>query len=324
MHRIILDTDLGMGAVGSDIDDGFALALATADPDITVEAVTTVNGNTDVESATLLSVDLLRRLGTPQVPVYKGAATPLTRPDKKRQPRPDVLRDYGSGVPAPGYAAAQLARRVMAEPGELTIVGIGPLTNLATAMALEPGLPGAVREIVMMGGVFTGQTGQAGMPGEFNIWIDPEAAEAVLHSGAPLRFVGLDVTLKVRLTRAHAARLAGGPAGSFSSFAGQAASAWIDHMHADFPGDALLDQSCAMHDPLAVAVVAHPELVTWRPAHVAVVTGDGVARGVTVTDLLTGVRPPQANCQIATDVDVDAFMSYFVDTIGGGAAGTEA
>lgn len=317
MNRIILDTDLAMGAVGSDIDDGFALAVATADPDITVDAVTTVAGNTDVESATVLSVELLKRLDTPGVPVYKGCATPLTRPDRKRRPRPEVMRDYGSHTPAEGHAAVEIARRVTAEPGELTLVGIGPLTNLATALALEPGLGASVREIVMMGGVFTGQTGQAGMPGEFNIWNDPEAADAVLRSGAPLRFVGLDVTLKVRLTRAHAARLASAPAGSFGNFAGAAASAWIDHMHHDFPGDPLLEQSCAMHDPLAVAVVAHPEFVTWRPAHVAVVTGDHLARGVMVTDLLDGVNAPEPNCQIAVDVDAGRFMAYFLDAVGG-------
>lgn len=317
MHRIILDTDLAMGAPGSDIDDGFALALATAEPGITVEAVTTVNGNTDVESATALSLELLTRLGTPAVPVYKGAAAPLTRPDKKRKPRPEVMRDYGSRAPAEGHAAVEIARRVTAEPRELTLVGIGPLTNLATALSLEPGLGDAVKEIVMMGGVFQGQTGQGGMPGEFNVWTDPEAAEAVLHSGAPLRFVGLDVTLKVRLTRAHAAWLAAPSHGGFGIFAGDAASAWIDHMHAGFPGDPLLEQSCAMHDPLAVAVVAHPEFVTWRPAHVAVVTGDGMARGVTVTDLLNSADPREPNCQIAVDVDAGRFMTYFLDAIGG-------
>ena len=317
MHRVILDTDLGMGAPGSDIDDGFALALLTAEPDVTVEAVTTVAGNTDVESATLLSLELLRRLGTPDVPVYKGAATPLTRPDKTREMRHDVVRDYGSHVPAAGYAAVELAHRVTAEPGELTLVAIGPLTNVATALALEPGFAAAVKEIVVMGGVFQGQTGQGGMPGEFNLWKDPEAAEAVLHSGAPLRFVGLDVTLKVRLTRAHAAQLSAAPPETFSSFAGDATSAWIDHMNADFPGDPLLSQSCALHDPLAAAVVAHPELVTWRPAHVAVVTGDGIARGVAVTDLLEGATPPAANCQIAVDVDVDGFLTYFLGLVRG-------
>jgi purine nucleosidase len=314
VHRIILDTDLAMGASGSDIDDGFALALAYAEPEITIEAVTTVNGNTDVESATLLSVELLRRLGATEIPLYKGAATPITRPDRVRTPAASVVEAFGHHVPTSGYAAAEIARIVMANPGEITLVPIGPLTNIAAALSLEPRLAANVKEIVMMGGVFLGTTGQTSMPGEFNIWVDPESAEAVLHSGAALRFVGLDVTLQVQLTREHAKRMSEG-SGEFSAFAGEATEAWIDHMAARFPGDASHADSCAMHDPLAVAVVARPDLVTWAPAFVTVVTGDGPARGVMVTDLLTSTDAPEPNCRIATAVDVDAFTDYFLSSV---------
>lgn len=316
MQRIILDTDLAMGAPGSDIDDGFALSLSIAEPELTLDAVTAVNGNADIDTATLLSLELLNRLGQPDVPVYRGAAAPLSRPDRGRPPRPEIAERYGFRNPSPGYAAVELARRVIDAPGEITVVAIGPLTNLAAALAIDARFATSVKEIVIMGGVFLGQTGEGGMPGEFNFWIDPEAAEAVMHSGAPLRFVGLDVTRKVRLTRAQAEHLRQSPADSFGHFAGEATSAWIDHMHAEFPRDPLLTDSCPLHDPLAVAVVAHPELVTWQPAHVTVVTGDGPARGVAVTDLLHGSQARQPNCRIAVDVDVDAFLSYFVGSLG--------
>ena len=313
MRRIVLDTDLSMGEPGSEIDDGFALALAAADPELQVELVTTVNGNTDVETATLLSLHLVERLGIDGTRVVRGAAAPLTRPDRARSASPETVRDFGRPIPA-GYAAAEIARLVMANPGEITIVAIGPLTNVAAALSLEPELARSVQEIVVMGGVFLGQTLQSGMPGEFNVWVDPEAADAVLHSGAPLRFVGLDVTTRVRLTREHAERMGETP-GGFGAFASEATRTWIDRMREEHPGDPELADSCAMHDPLAVAVVTRPDLVTWRDAHASVVTGDGVARGVMVTDLLTSATPPAANCRIATDVDVDAFMALFVERI---------
>jgi purine nucleosidase len=314
VQRIVLDTDLAMGEPGSEIDDGFALALAAADPDIRIELITSVNGNTDVETATMLSLELADRLGLADVRVVKGAAAPITRPDRARGATPAIAEKYGHRVPSPGYAAAEIASLVMSNPGEITLVAIGPLTNVAAALALEPRLAGAVREIVVMGGVFLGQTLQSGMPGEFNVWVDPEAADAVLHSGAKLRFVGLDVTTQVRLTREHAARMGEGD-GGFGAFAGDFTLRWIDHMREQNPGDPALADSCAMHDPLAIAVVTHPELVTWRDAHVSVVTGEGVARGVMVTDLLTSSAPPVPNCRIATAVDVDAFMAFFLDSI---------
>lgn len=312
MVRIILDTDLAMGA-GSDIDDGFALALAHAERDIQIDLITTVNGNTDVESATALTLELTRRLAI-DAPVVKGASTPFTHPDRVRVPDPATIATYGAGMaPTPGYAAAAIADLVMANPGEITIVAIGPLTNVAAAIALEPRLAGAVKEIVMMGGVFL-QTRTGPVAGEFNVWIDPEAAAAVLRSGAPQRWVGLDVTTKVRLTRDHARRMLEAP-GEFAPFAGETTLTWIDYLHTRDPGDPLNEDSCAMHDPLAVAAIVRPEFLTWAPAHVEVVTGDGTGRGVMVTDLLTAREPTTPNCQIAVAVDADAFMSYFLDSL---------
>lgn len=315
MERIILDTDLAMGAPGSDIDDGFALALAHADPDVTLELITTVNGNTDVESATALSLELAQRLAIGEVPIVKGAATPLTHPERRRTAPAEVIERYGVGLrPTPGYAPAAIAELVMAHPGEITIVAIGPLTNIAAAIALEPRLPGAVKELVMMGGVFLGTMGRRDMPGEFNVWVDPEAAAAVLRCGAPQRWVGLDVTLQVRLTREHAARLSAAD-GSFSQLAGASTTAWIDHLRERNPGDQRNADSCAMHDPLAVAALTRPDLLTWSEAAVDVVTGDGIARGVMITDLLHGATPPQPNVRIATAVDVDGFTDYFLGSI---------
>lgn len=317
MRRILLDTDLAMGAPGSDIDDGFALALALADPELNVEMVTTVTGNTDVDTATRLARELLDRLGRPDVPVVRGAGSGLTSSRLGRSAHPGVRSTaggtgfLGSAKPAESAAAA-LVRRVLAEPGRLTVVAIGPLTNVALALALEPAIASEVAGIVVMGGVFLEQTNDAAMPGEFNIWSDPVAAALVLASGAPLRFVGLDVTRRVRLTRDDAATMAGA-GGDFGRFAAACTRDWISHLERTKPGDPLGHGSCALHDPLAVAVVLRPELVTWAPAHVVVETRSEATRGVTIADLLTSDCPPEPNCEIATAVDVDGFMGLFLD-----------
>ena len=316
MRHVIVDTDLAMGALGSEIDDGFALALAHADPDIQLDLVTTVNGNTDVESATILTAELLRRLDL-VVPVVKGAAAPLTRPGLVRRPGAHVEALRGSvAPPAPGYAAAAIVEHVMANPGEITIVAIGPLTNIAAALSLEPRLAQNVHEIVIMGGFFFGTMPSRDMPGEFNVWVDPEAAQAVLRSGMPQRWVGLDVTLQVRLTREHARRMleADSP---FAPFAGESTLAWIDHIAERYPGSALEADSCAMHDPLAMAVVTRPDLVQFREAAVEIVTGEGLARGVMITDVRESADPPPANALVAASVDGDAFTEHFLQLITG-------
>jgi purine nucleosidase len=307
LTRIILDTDLAMGAPGSDIDDGFALALAVADPDLSLELVTTVGGNSDVDTSTRLTTDLLRVLGRPDVPVVRGAARPLN-PALWRGAGADSAAAEDGGM---RYAAAGIVRRVMAEPGELTLVAIGPLTNVALALMLEPRVASAVREIVVMGGVYLEQTNVARMPGEYNFWCDPDAAQIVLESGANLRLVGLDVTRKVRLDRQDCARLAEG--GEFGRLAADCTEGWISFQERVKPREQRERGSCALHDPLAVAVVRRPDLATWQDARVAVETAGRVTRGVAVADLLMWEDPPAPNCRIATEVDADAFRDLFLE-----------
>jgi purine nucleosidase len=305
-----------MGQPGSDIDDGFALALALADPDLQVELVTTVNGNTDVDNATRLTLDLLKRLHRADVPVVRGAGRPLVRAWSRAgagevTSRPD---DDGSfGGPSP-HAAREIVERVMAEPGALTLVAVGPLTNIALALALEPRVASAVAEIVVMGGVYVEHTNVLAMPGEFNFWVDPHAADAVLTSGAPLRLVGLDVTRRVRLTRQHTARLTAA-GGDFAPFAARCADEWITHLERTVPGDLRNHGTCALHDPLAVAAVAREDLVRWQSAHVRVEADSERTLGVAIADLLTTSDAPDPNCRIAVDVDADAFLALFVDRL---------
>ena len=313
MERIVLDVDLAMGAPGSDIDDGFALALALADPDIDVELVTTVSGNTDSGTATALTMELLDRLGRPDVPVVRGAVKPLIRPEVREGSLPEGVSER----PAASRKAAAVAmvELVRAHPGEITVVALGPLTNVALAMSLDPDFAGSLKSLVIMGGVFERHMHNAAMPGEFNVWCDPDAASIVLSTGIVAKWVGLDVTMQVRVDREQAREMAGSGR-PFLAFAGVYTEAWIDYLASTYEPGAT---SCAMHDPLALATVSQPDLVRWRDAHVSVSTGD-LTRGVMITDFdRTGTgpdgtaRPPRANAQVAVAVDVTRFHEYFLN-----------
>lgn len=312
-HRVVLDTDLAMGAPGSDIDDGFALALALADPEVDLDLVTTVAGNTDVVTATVLTLELLHRIGSPDVPVHRGAAHPLLRPPARRGSLP-------AGVPVrepvSTLAAAALVEHVRENPGRITLVAIGPLTNVALAVRLDPSFATDLHRLVVMGGQFLTGPHDAGMPGEFNVWCDPEAAEVVLGSGLVPEFVGLDVTTQVRISRAEALEMSRSPR-PFTAFAGEFTAAYIDVLD---PRYAVPPGTTALHDPLAVAAVTRPDLLTWRDAHVAVETGDRL-RGVVLTDFLDGEDPPPRNARVAVAVDVDGFRERFtglLDAVDGG------
>uniref|UniRef100_A0A8H7N6B2 Inosine/uridine-preferring nucleoside hydrolase domain-containing protein n=1 Tax=Bionectria ochroleuca TaxID=29856 RepID=A0A8H7N6B2_BIOOC len=248
--RIILDTDLSMGA-GADVDDGFALALAHADPNIQLDLVTTVNGNTDVESATILTGVLMDRLNVnaQDTPLVRGAETPMMYSEKRRIPAAHVSAMKNTArQPVTGkYAALAMVEHIMANPGEITVVAIGPLTNIATAILLEPRIKTAVKELVIMGGVFFGSMYSHNKPGEFNVFTDPEAARAVLYSGISQRWIGLDVTLQVRLTMEDADSLKKSPS-KFAQFAGQASATYIDYQAVRFPGRPKMT-SVPMHDP---------------------------------------------------------------------------
>ncbi|KAF2008628.1 nucleoside hydrolase [Aaosphaeria arxii CBS 175.79] len=317
--RIILDTDLAMGE-GANIDDGFALALAHADPNLQLDMITTVHGNTDVESATILTELLATQLGidTHDTPIFRGAATPLIRTNQQRTPSSHVLalRDAARarGQLASGaYAPIAIIEHILANPGQITLVAIGPLTNVAIALLLEPKIAVALKELVMMGGSFFGATGFRNKPGETNVFTDPEAAQAVLRSGIPQRWVGLDCTLKTRLTRKQAAELEASHS-AFASFAGRAANAYIDVLAARYPGRPAPD-ACHIHDALAVAVVSRPEFCTFQDIAASVITGEGEARGVIIADKLEGLEPPEPNCRVAVDVDTCAFEKHFFSLI---------
>lgn len=276
-RKIIFDTDPG-------IDDAMALLFAHAAPDIELIGVTTVLGNGTIETTTRNALYVCERFGI-EVPVHRGAAAPLRVPVAESPTF--VHGDDGLGnihAPAPVRtgavdlsAAEFIVRAVLAEPGEITLVAVGRLTNLALALQLEPRIAGLVKDVVVMGGAlgFGEHGGNVTPVAEANVWGDPHAADRVVTAEWPLTLVGLDVTMTCVMTEDRMQRIRdrGGAAGEFI---------WDISRHYErfyreqrgFPG-------FPVHDSCAVAYAMNPDLFRTLPGALRVVT-DGIARGQTI------------------------------------------
>jgi purine nucleosidase len=253
---IILDTD-----IGTDVDDCLALALCLASSELKLTAVTTVYGDARLRARMVLKLLALR--GVDDVPVAAGAEKPLL----DRAPiywegheGQGLLAPEDSALtPVDEHASDLIARTVMAQPGEIILIAIGPLTNVALAMLKEPRLPRALGGLVIMGGVIGGT----------HALHLPEAAQIVLASGAPMAIVPLDVTTQVRMRTVGVARLAAAATPFHLAVADQVRR---------YPR--YKEQGWTyLHDPLAVASVIRPELVKWESLHAVVETGGAYTAG---------------------------------------------
>ncbi|KUP97915.1 nucleoside hydrolase [Thermobifida cellulosilytica] len=301
--RVFVDCDPG-------IDDALALAYLAADSSVEIVGVGTVYGNSSVETTTDNAVRLLRLFDRPDVPVAAGAARPLVQ-----QPRL-AAHVHGTnglgGIELPAVEAATvsesaaevLVRLARSAPGEISVLALGPLTNLALALALEPRLPQLVDRVVVMGGAVRAP-GNVTPWAEANVNNDPEAAEAVLGAGFNLTLVALDVTMRALATEPWLEELAG-LASERASYAHRFLTYYLD-WYTEFLGR----RACPMHDPLAAAVLLDPALVTESVTVPVQVELTGTyTRGMTVADLRTrpeaGSRDPVV---LPTEVDVPEFLS---------------
>ncbi|MBK5224545.1 MAG: nucleoside hydrolase [Acidimicrobiia bacterium] len=275
IRPIIIDTDPG-------IDDAMAIAVALAAPELEVVALTTVFGNHSIEVTTANAQRILDALGDVDTPVVRGASGPLVR--APHDPATLVHGDDGlgdAGHPPPSRppldrrnAAQHLVDTVLDRPGSVTLVAIGPLTNLALALHLEPAIATAVAGVVMMGGAAT-VAGNVTPAAEANIWNDPEAADIVFGAGWPLTMIGLDVTHQVFAGRAWLDSVAqlGTPSADLVT---ATAPAYV-RFHTETDG--LDGMHC--HDVAAIADVLRPDLFETEPMHVRVAT-QGFAAGDTI------------------------------------------
>lgn len=308
MPRLLIDTDTAS-------DDAVALVMALTHPEATVEAVTVVAGNVPLEGGVQNALYTLEICGS-DAPVFRGAGRPLLRPLDSAQNvhGHDGMGDIGLPLsgrePAPGHAVDVLIERVEANPGALTLVTLGPLTNVALALLRNPSFAAKVKNCVMMGGTGRGP-GNVTPLAEYNIWADPEAARVVFESGMPLTMVGWDIS------REHAVfgpedserlRRIGTPLAEFCVDIQRVLDAWArENTHLagfDLP------------DPIAMAVALDPAVATeTRRLFVAVETGGTWGRGQTVVDHLevTGHEP---NVEVVTGASRERFMEILHAAVG--------
>src|ERR1700758_4138922 len=271
--RVIIDTDPG-------VDDAFALLLAMRSPELKIEAITAVAGNVPLELTLPNALRMVEIAGRTDIPVAAGAKAPLMR---RLVTAAYVHGENGLGgavCPEPktkpvAEPASELIRYIVRKyPGEVTLLTIGPLTNVATALNSDPGLAGMVQSLVMMGGSLSG--GNITPAAEFNVYVDPEAARIVFQSGIPVTMVGLDVTRKTSLTDEHVRVLeaAKNPVSQAAAKIGRNA---INHNREQ---GFLIGPN--MHDSLAVAGFLDPSLLTLKEYYIDVETTGELTAGETL------------------------------------------
>jgi len=302
---IILDCDPGH-------DDAMAILLARGCADIELLAITTVAGNQTLEKTTLNARRVCTVANIHDVPIFAGCDRPLQRPLTVAA---DIHGTSGLdgpsfGVPtvdvADEHAVDYIIRTLLESDGDITLVPVGPLTNLATAVRREPRIVERTREVVLMGGAYT--RGNRTPVAEFNIFVDPEAAAIVFEAGWPVTMVGLDLT--------HQALLPD-PVLEEIRAMGTSVSRMVTDMlgsYRDSYRKVVGLPSAPVHDPCAVARVARPELVTVQDAFVAVETRGKWTSGATVTDFGGGLGYP-ANAKVATRLDADNFWALMLDAL---------
>jgi inosine-uridine nucleoside N-ribohydrolase len=310
-RKLILDVDTGT-------DDAIALMLAALHPDLELIAATTVNGNNPIANCTDNTLRVFDLLGV-DVPVFEGAAAPLLRDDFPI-PR-EVLHRDGSmhprelPIPAPRsvkqaqHAVDFLIDTYIAATDPITLVPVGPLTNIAMAIKLEPRIVDRIPQTVIMGGAH--ESGNTTPSAEFNIWVDPDAARVVLSAGlADLTLVPLDATHKALVSATDCTRLR-----ATGTPAGEAAAAIIEGRIAAYDDLQPMDVAGAapVHDALCVAYLVDAAVVSGRRCHVDVETRGELTLGRTVIDSQDrfGQEP---NAFVAFDADAPRFLALLLET----------
>lgn len=312
--KIILDTDPG-------VDDAMALLLALRSPELDVVGVTTVFGNSNVAATTRNALNLLDLAHRRDIPVAKGAARPLfiePHPTAEWVHGDDAMGNIGwTAVNDPRMAtvresAAQfIVNTVLANPGEVTLVPVGPLTNIALALQLEPAIAAHTR-VVLMGGTVR-HPGNVSPVAEANVWNDPHAAHVVFSAEWDVTMAGLDVTETVHLDNADFAELraSGDPLGVFvtriAGFYQDFSAKWYGYANGEVD----------MHDPTAVMYLIAPELFAVERYPIAVPT-EGLAAGATIADRrVKFFRTPRVTCLMG--VDAARYVSLYKQRLTSGA-----
>lgn len=309
VQKIIIDTDPG-------VDDAQAILLAGTHPELELIGLTTVFGNVSVELATANALRLTTLLQQ-SIPVAQGGATPLGQtalmPPKFVHGADgfgNINWPAGQGTADSRTAAEFIIEQVTQQPGEITLIAIGPLTNLATALQTEPDLPSLVKAVIVMGGAVY-RAGNVTPSAEANMICDPDAADQIFAADWPLTLVGLDVTMQLLLARSELQRLQGSRYGQFLN---QSAQFYMDYYQNRIGVD-----GCFIHDSAAVIYAVQPDLFeTAQGALLAV--ADGIAKGQTVfapsaIEYKQGPWSGRPHHKVCLNVAVAECMTLFHDTL---------
>lgn len=305
-HRIIIDTDPG-------IDDAMAILLALATPEVKIEGLTIVHGNCSLKQGTENALSILEQAQCTGVPVVVGHELPLVQPSLLA---PETHGNTGMGYvkfpprqthPIQQHAVDFMIEKIMGSPREITLVAIGPLTNIAAAIRREPRIVEAVKDVIIMGGAIRHE-GNTTPLAEFNTYVDPHAAHIVYHSGMPITLVPLDVTYRCVLTSADVDRLLR----IDSPISRLVADSTRFYM--EFHDEYQQIDGCVINDPLALALVFAPELVTTEELYVDVDIAGGVSMGNTFADFYRMSKKPP-NMKVALDVKPREFIELFLEHV---------
>ncbi len=307
-RKIIIDTDPGQ-------DDAAAIMLALGSPELDILGITTVAGNVPLSRTSANARIILEFCSRPEVKVFAGADRPIARPlvtaehvhGKTGLDGPEL---HEPQMPLQAQHAVDfIVETLLREPaGTVTLCTLGPLTNIATALEKAPDIAGRVRELVMMGGGFF-EGGNITPAAEFNIYVDPEAAAAVLGSGIPIVMMPLDVTHKVMTLKSRVAKL--------RAIGSRPATALVEMLDffERFDVEKYGSDGGPLHDPTVIAYLLKPELFSGRDCNVEVETASPLTVGMTVVDWwqVTGRRH---NARVMKDIDAEGFFALLTERVG--------
>ena len=307
-RKIIIDTDPGQ-------DDAVAILLALASPEeLDVVAITTVAGNVPLPLTTRNALMMCELAGRTDLPVYAGSDGPMVRDLITAEYVHGATGIDGAGLPEPTmevrqrHAVDAIVDIVMAaEPGEISLCPLGPLTNVGQALVKEPRIADRLGEIILMGGGFF-EGGNTTPAAEFNIYVDPQAADIVFQSGVPITMMPLDVTHKALTSPERLAQFAAIP-----SPAGKAVHGMLDFFER-FDIEKYGSEGGPLHDPCVIAYLLDPDLFGGKNVSVRIETSSEMTMGMTVIDWW-GVTAETPNAMVMNQIDADGFYELLADRI---------
>lgn len=306
-RKIIIDTDPGQ-------DDAVAICLALASPELEVLGITCVAGNVPLPLTALNARKVCELAGRPDIKVFAGCDRPLERPLVTAEYVHGKTGLDGIELPDPvmplqdTHAVDFIIQTLREHPvGSVTLCPLGPLTNIATALQRAPDIAPKIAEIVLMGGAYF-EVGNVTPAAEFNIYVDPQAADIVFRSGVPLVVMPLDVTHRALTTRARIEAFR-----ALGTRAGQAVASWTD-FYERFDMEKYGSDGAPLHDPCVIAYLLQPTLFTGRHVNVTVETGSELTLGMTVADWWYVTDRP-ANAMFMGQIDDDGFYTLLTERI---------